>query len=49
MKTFRIPNVPKMTTEKGEFVNNTKWYAMQTPGWKYKINYVKYTLLVTAN
>ena len=39
-ETFKIPNVPKQTTEKGDFINNCRWYGLQTPGWKYKINYV---------
>ena len=37
---FKIPNVPKQNTDKGEFINNCRWYGQQTPGWKYKINYV---------
>jgi len=39
-ETFKIPNVPIQKTEKGEFINNCRWYGLQTPGWKYKINYV---------
>jgi hypothetical protein len=31
--------VPKQNTEKGEFISNCRWYGLQTPGWKYKINY----------
>ncbi len=36
---FKIPNMPKQNTEKGDFINNCRWYGMQTPGWKYKLNY----------
>lgn len=39
VKDFKITNVPKQNSEKGDFINNCKWYGMQTPGWKYKINY----------
>lgn len=39
VKEFKIPNVPKQNTDKGEFINNSKWYGMQTPGHKYKVNY----------
>lgn len=40
-ETFKIPNVPIQKTEKGEFIDNCRWYGLQTPGWKYKINYVR--------
>jgi hypothetical protein len=36
---FKIPNVPKQNTEKGDFIENCRWYGLQTPGWKYKINW----------
>lgn len=39
-KEFKIPNVPKQGTQKGDFINNCRWYGLQTPGWKYKLNYV---------
>ena len=47
MAAHKIPNVPKQNTEKGEFINNCRWYGLQTPGWKYKINYVSiYVLMI---
>ena len=39
LNDFKIPNVPKQSTEKGDFINNCRWYGLQTPGWKYKINW----------
>ncbi len=26
-KQFKIPNVPKKSTEKGDFINNCRWYG----------------------
>jgi hypothetical protein len=41
MKSFKIQNTAKQNTEKGEFINNCRWYGQQTPGHKYKINWVR--------
>jgi len=44
--SFKIPNMPKVLTDKGEFINNCRWFGQQTPGWKYKINYVSSLFLI---
>ena len=46
-KEFKILNMPKQNSEKGEFINNSRWYGQQTPGHKYKINFV--STLITQN
>ena len=28
VKEFKIPNVPKQNSEKGEFISNSKWYGL---------------------
>jgi hypothetical protein len=45
-KPFKIKNPPKQTTEKGEFINNCRWYGQQTPGHKYKINWVCFLIII---
>jgi hypothetical protein len=42
--TYKIPeykmkNWPMSKTEKGEFIDNCRWFGKQTPGHQYKINY----------
>jgi hypothetical protein len=39
--------MPKQNSEKGEFINNSRWYGQQTPGHKYKVNFVRNMLTLT--
>lgn len=41
IKGHRIQQFAKVSSEKCEFINNAKFIGLQTPGWKYKINYVR--------
>ena len=40
LPAHRIQSLPKTTSEKCQFINDAKYSGMQTPGWKYKVNYV---------
>ena len=39
-KAHRIQKFAKVSSDKCEFINDAKFVGLQTPGWKYKINYV---------
>lgn len=36
----KIKGLPKSTVDKCQFINDAKYAALQTPGFKYKLNYV---------
>jgi hypothetical protein len=40
LPTYKILGMPKTSSDKCQFINNAKFVGMQTPGFKYKLNYV---------
>lgn len=47
MNDYKIMGLSKTTGDKCVFINEAKFKAHQTPGFKYKLNYVRIQIIIT--